>query len=67
MNKMKIKYGFILFLLLIVGFNTSTFGLGIDFYSNKKNKTGSSLGVRFARSEGNSFPIIYCNLILLWL
>jgi hypothetical protein len=41
-----------------------TFGFGIDFYS-KKDKAGSSLGIRIASADGTSFPIIYLNLILL--
>jgi hypothetical protein len=41
-----------------------TFGFGINFYS-KNDKTGSSLGVKIAKTEGTSYPIVYCNLILL--
>jgi hypothetical protein len=40
-----------------------TFGFGINFYS-KKDKAGSSLGIRIANAEGTSFPIIYLNLVL---
>jgi len=40
-----------------------TFGFGVNFYS-KKDKAGSSLGVKIANADGTSFPIIYLNLVL---
>ena len=41
-----------------------TFGIGIDFNS-KNDKSGVSLGVRFASSEGTTSGYFYCSLVLL--
>lgn len=44
-----------------------TFGFGFDFYS-KKGKYNTSLGLKIARTDETSFPIVYLNLIFvsLW-